>query len=118
MRKLLAILKEWKEELWGIPVACLLLFVVGPKLIQWVDPTAGLYDAGIMQVILFAIIALLIYNGVAWLGIKQIFPEVFDYFQKEFATDFKNLEKCQKLKVSVLLYLAFLAALVVLTRVI
>ena len=117
--KFLNILKEWKEELWSIPVA-FLVFFLSPYFLRWIDPTAGTYDAGIFQIILFAVICLLVFNGLAWLGIKVVFPEVFKWFQGEFSKDFNSSEitKWQRIKISLCLYLAFLFALVVLARVI
>jgi hypothetical protein len=116
MKKTIGIFKEWREEFFSIPLA-LIIFFVSPYVLRWIDPTAGTYDSGIFQIILFATISLLIYNGLAWMGVKQVFPEIFFYFQNAFKIDFKTLEPWQKIKVSLFIWALFLASFVFLSRV-
>ena len=116
MRKLIEHIKEWKEELLGIPVA-LLIFFFSPVVLRWIDPTAGAYDAGVLQIIIYATVALLIFNGLSWMGIKLVFPEVFHYFQNKFKTDFDKLTEWQKVKIAFFTWAFLFACLVFLARV-
>jgi signal transduction histidine kinase len=116
LKKIIDILKEWKEEFWSIPLA-FLLFFLSPYALRWIDPTAGVYDAGVFQIILFASICLLVFNGLAWVGVKIVFPEVFEYFQNKFKTDFNNLTTWEKSKISLFVFSLFFAALVLLARI-
>lgn len=115
LKKLFELVKEWKEELWSIPLA-FLIFFFSPVLLRWIDPTAGTYDAGIFQIILFASICLLVFNGLTWMGIKQLFPELFIYFQNQFKDEFQKLTEWQRIKVSLFVWAFFLLCLVALAR--
>jgi hypothetical protein len=116
LSKLINTIKVWKEELWSIPAA-LLIFFLSPTFLRWIDPTAGSYDAGIFQIVIFAIICLLMFNGFAWMGIKQVFPEVFSYFQTSFKNEFNKLTEWQRIKASLFIWAFLLACLVFLARV-
>jgi hypothetical protein len=116
LERLFQVLKEWREEFFSIPLA-LIIFGLSPYFLRWIDPTAGTYDAGIFQIIIFATVSLLLYNGLAWMGVKQVFPETFDYFQNGFKIDFKALEPWQKIKVSLFIWGLLLASFIILSRV-
>jgi hypothetical protein len=120
MKKIVEFLKgiyaEWREEFFSIPLA-LIIFFASPFMLRAVDPTAGVYDSGVLQIILFATICLLVFNGLAWMGVKQVFPEIFQYFQNAFKIDFKSLEPWQKIKISLFIWALFLAFFVFLSRV-
>lgn len=116
LKKFIEILKEWKEEFWSIPLA-FLLFFLSPYFLRWLDPTAGTYDAGVFQIILFASISLLVFNGLSWFGVKMVFPEIFNYFQNKFKNDFNQLNQWERVKVSLFVFSLFLAALVLLARI-
>ncbi len=115
MKKIIQIFKEWKEEFFSIPLS-LIIFFISPYFLRWLDPTTGTYDAGIFQIIIFATISLLMYNGLTWMGIKQVFPEIFTYFQDKFKTDFQQLEPWQKIKISLFIWAFFLLCFVFLSR--
>lgn len=74
---ILKFLKNW-NELISVPIAIVLWFVV-PDFVRLIDPTAAFYDAGVLQQILYAVIAVFIFHGLAWLIIKLTFPKVYDY---------------------------------------
>lgn len=116
MRKLINYIKEWKEELWSIPAA-LLIFFLSPYALRLIDPTAGSYDAGVLQIILYAAVAMLIFNGLAWMGVKQVFPEIFRFFQEQFKNEFQKLTEWQRVKISLFAWAFLLACLVFLARV-
>ena len=115
LKKLWHNLKEWKEELAGILLA-LLLFLVSPFLLRLLDPTAGAYDAGVLHIIVFSLVALLTFSFLAWVGIKLNFKEVFDYLQTDFTKDFATLDKWQKTKISLLLYFFYLLLFVLIAK--
>ena len=117
MKKVLEFIKQYKEELWSIPVA-LLIFWFAPYAFRLVDPTAGAYDAGVLQLITFAIVSVLILQACAWIGLQRVFPELFEFFQNEFKTAFSKLTEWQKVKVSLLVFFGLLAAFLLALRVI
>jgi hypothetical protein len=118
MSKLIRFLKDW-NELMGIPIA-LLLWILSPWLIRMIDPTAGVYDAGIFQVIIFTLIQYFIYSAVAWLSFKLTFPEAYSQLDQMFLFDpsFKNdqLTKWQKSKLIFGFFALSFIALVLLSR--
>lgn len=102
-------------ELWSIPVA-LLIWFKSDVILRWADPTAGTYDAGILQCLLFGVIALLLGNGIAFLGIKFNFPSLFKFYENEAGENFNQLEPWQKIKTLLALYLGLLFAFALLAR--
>lgn len=115
IKKIVKAILTWKEELFSIPLA-LLIYFFSPYALRWIDPTAGTYDAGIFQIIIFGTVSLLIYNGLAWMGVKQVFPEVFSYFQNTFKKDFQSLQSCQKIVISLCIWGFLLVSFIFLSR--
>ncbi|MBL6445717.1 hypothetical protein JMN32_05315 [Fulvivirga sp. 29W222] len=107
--------KVWRE-LSSIVVG-FILWMKSHILLRWIDPTSATYDAGIFQIILFAVIALFVLHGVVRILMKLIWPTTDNYLDNEFATDFKTLESWQKLKLTTSIFFAFLFAAVLLARV-
>jgi hypothetical protein len=113
MRKLWCGIKEWKQELVGILIA-LALFLLSPIALRLIDPTAGTFDIGILQPIIFATVAILTFSFLSWVGLKVNFNNVFSYLQdKDFENDFKTLTAWQKIFISVLLYFFYLLLFIV-----
>lgn len=107
-------LRTWLLELWTIPTAVVVFFLSIPVL-RWLDPSSGTYDAGILQKILFAVIAVLVFNGLAWAGMRMVWKEMFKYFQSpEFKTDFNALSPIQKICVGLSVFALYLLVLVIL----
>jgi len=111
MKKLIRFLVVWNEFL-SIPLA-LLLWFYSPTLLRLFDPTAGVYDSAVLQQIIFAIIAVLIFHGLAWFLLKLTFPEIYRFLDDDFEEHFSNLQKWQKLKLSLLLFSLYFLAFVV-----
>lgn len=115
MKKFLRFIKDWNEIL-SIPVALILWFTF-PYIIRLFDATAAFYDSGVLQQIIYAIIAVLIFHGLAWLLIKLTFPKLYDYLDNEFEDLFTNLfsSEWEKTKISLsifaLYFLAFILTL-------
>jgi hypothetical protein len=74
---ILNFLKNW-HELFTLPLA-ILIWYISPSLLRLIDPTAGVYDAGIFQNILFAVIAVMVFHFFAWIMLKMTFPGVYNY---------------------------------------
>ena len=80
--------RKW-HELLSIPIA-LVLWYLSPTFLRWMDPTAATFDSGILQKILFAVVALLVGNGVVWLVLKLTWPRAYKFFDDKFETMLGN----------------------------
>jgi hypothetical protein len=107
-------MKKYINEIIGIPLA-ILIFWFSPVALRWLDPTAGIYDAGVLQSLSVAAIYVLCINTAAWLGVRVVFPFVFNYFNNPlgFNLDYKALDEWQKIRLSLCLYCFFVAAYLV-----
>jgi hypothetical protein len=110
------------SEILTIPIALVLWWFSEP-ILRFIDPTAGTYDAGIFQVILFTIIQFLIYHGVAWLVFKFTFPIASNYldnvFDKTILYQSVNpLTKWEKSKLVLFLFALYFLGIILLARVI
>jgi hypothetical protein len=120
-------LVNWNEFI-TVPLA-FILFWLGGALIRCVDPTAGLFDPGIFQIIIFAIAAFLLLHGAAWFILKITFPSAYRFIDSVFddmnnehqgaliGSDYK-LTKYQKCVLILLYFSVCLLAMVLLARVI
>ena len=115
LKKVRSFAKVWRE--FSSILVGLLLWFNSPILLRMLDPTAGIYDAGVFQIYLFAIIGLYILHGVVRILMKLIWPASDHYLDKQFAQDFQLIAPWQKLKLSVSVFFALLFALVLLARV-
>ncbi len=115
MEQIKRILRLW-PEFWGLPVA-LVLWWVSPMILHLIDATAGTYDAGIFQTVLFAFISILIINALVWLGIRFNFPVLFEYYENGAGEDYKLLTSWQKVVVLLWVYSVLLFGFVFLCRV-
>lgn len=121
-KRIWSFLKTWHEII-AIPLSFLIWFI-SPYLLRQLDPTAGTYDSGIFQILIFATIAFLFISGVVWTYIKISFPGVFKFIDKlddDLMTDEdpKNkLTSWQKSIISLSLLAIFFLSMVLLTRVV
>jgi hypothetical protein len=115
LKKLWCHIKEWKNEAIGIALA-VTLFLCTPHILHFIDPTAGAYDAGVLHALIFAIVAVLTFSFLSWIGMKVNFGELFDYSQNGFAEDFKTLTAWQKISLVLLCYFAYLLAFVAMAK--
>lgn len=121
-------LMQWNEFI-TVPLA-FVLFWIGGSVLRWIDPTSALFDAGIFQIIIFAIAAFLLLHGVAWFVLKITFPAAYHFFDNLFESaitaaegsyDLHNpnhLTKYQKCVLVLLYFFGCLFAMVLLARVI
>ena len=120
MKKILKFLASW-SELVTIPIALILWYFSGTFL-RWLDPTSATYDAGIFQIILFAIIQFFILSGVIWIYMKITFPEVYKYLDDALGNNLRvknnKMTQWEKSKVVLWLFSLFFLLIVLLARVI
>lgn len=118
--KIFKFLAKW-SELITIPIG-FLLWYLSPTFLRWLDPTAATYDAGIFQIILFAIISFFIFAGVIWIYIKVTFPKVYKYLDDVLGSNLSNknekMTQWEKSKVVLWLFSLFLLAIVLLARIV
>ncbi|HUU40631.1 MAG TPA: hypothetical protein VMW42_06815 [Desulfatiglandales bacterium] len=118
---------QWNEFV-SIPLA-IVLFWIGGSLIRWLDPTAGLFDAGIFQIIIFAVAAFLFLHGIAWIVLKITFPKAYFFLDEIFEIEIERFENepipqewklstYQKCVLVLLYFFGCLFAMVLLARVI
>jgi hypothetical protein len=74
MKKLLSHF-QWLAAL----LASALLFWLSADPIRWLDPTAGAFDAGVLQVPILAAAWWFGAIGVMWLGLQLCFPSLDDW---------------------------------------
>jgi hypothetical protein len=108
----LKFLRNHNEEL-TILIA-VAVFFFSPYVLRFFDPTAGVYDAGVLQLICVAIIAFSIFQSFNWLVMRIVWPSVRSYFENHFVFDFNTLTPWQKVKASLSIYFLSLLFLVLL----
>lgn len=124
MKNALRFLIVW-NELWSLPLA-LILWWASPWLLRLVDPTAGTYDAGIFQIILFTVIQAMVYHAVAWILIKMTFPGVYKYIdvflERSLFNKWENKENSltqwQKSKFSLFVFALYLLYIALVSRIV
>ena len=119
MKKVIKFILSW-NELITIPLA-LLLWWASPVLLHWLDPTAGTYDAGIFQIILFTIIQLLLYNGIAFLIIKWTWPGMYNFLDNVIEQETMSngsLTPYEKSKIALWIFSLYFIGIILLSRVI
>ena len=68
------LLKKYPEVL-SVPAA-LVAWVLSVRFLRLIDQTTAVYDAGVFQVIIFAVIQLFVYVSVAWLTLGLDTPSM------------------------------------------
>ncbi len=103
-------------ELWSLPAA-LVLWFVSPHVIYFIDPMAATFDTGVLQIFIYAIVGLMLFNGVVFAGIKFNFPALFNWYKTDAGEAFKTLTPTVKVCILLALYLGLLLACVLLAHV-
>lgn len=93
-----------------------LLFFLSPPFFRLFDPTAGSYDAGVLQLIILAIVALCVFQSFTWLVMRIVWPSIRAYLENDFVFDFNTLQPWQKITVSLFVYFLPYLFLVLLYR--
>jgi len=119
-KSILKFISKW-SELVTIPLA-IILWVFSGTFLRWIDPTSATYDAGIFQIILFAIIQFFILSGVVWIYIKITFPKVYKYLDDVLGSNLEpqndKMTQWEKSKIVLWLFSLLLLAIVSLARII
>lgn len=90
----LKFLKNWNEFI-TVPVAIGLFWFVRPVL-RFIDPTAGVFDLGIMHVFFAGLVIYLLVIAAVWLIIRLTYKVLYLYLDVQFEVDFKTLSNYQK----------------------
>lgn len=111
-------LKKWiiKKKDYLLIAAAILLFFISAPIFRMIDPTAGIYDIGVLQNNITPIIILLIFQFVTWNILCFIWPSIRIYFEDHFTTDFNKLLPWQKITTSLLLYCFLIFCQVLLSK--
>ena len=102
-------LKEWTAL-----VVVVLLFFASNSVLRWIDPTAGTYDAGVLQVINFTLVKFAIYSFVTWSCFKVLWPDLGNFMKNDFQFYFKTLQPWQKISISIFVFCFYFLMLVLL----
>lgn len=106
----------WKKypELFSIPMA-LAVWVLSVRVLRWIDPTSGIFDAGVFQIPIFSVLQLFVYVSIAWLIMGLVFGTYRKYLVNDLKEDFKKLSPWQKIRMSYTIFLSLLLSLVALS---
>ena len=110
---IVAFLKKYPELL-TVPLA-FVVWVLSIHVLRWFDPTSGIYDAGVFQIPIFAVLQLFVYVSIAWLIMGLVFGTYRKYLKNDLKEDFKTLTKWQKIRMSYTIFLSLLLSLVALS---
>ena len=106
------------SELMTLPAA-VGLWSLSDDLLRLADPSAGTFDAGVFQLLLFGVISFLVIHGFTRLFMKLQWPTVDRYLDGQFNQDFNHssVTPWDRLKLSAAVFFALFFALLLLTRV-
>ena len=102
-------------ELLSIPVA-VGIWIASCYVLRVFDYKAGIFDAGVFQIPLFAILQLVVYVSIAWLLMRLVFGTLAEHLMTGFKEEFDKLTEWQKLIISYGVYFALFYALVLLSH--
>lgn len=115
MKSLFKFLRDW-NGLVTLPIA-LFVWVVSPHLLRAMDPTAGVFDSGVLQIFLFATIGVLFADFVAWLLIQLAWPLINQYIDSEsFESDFSKAPSWFRIACVIMLFAVHFLGFVLLCR--
>lgn len=90
-------------EMFSIPLA-LVVWLVSPYVIYFLDSEAATFDSGILQVYAYVMVGMMVFNGLVFAGIKFNFPVVFEFYKTGAGKAFNELTQWQKILVLLILY--------------
>lgn len=109
MKKIIDFLFRW-DGIWSAPLLLFLFVAFGSFSVDFFGQGVATYDPGIVQVILLASAFLVAINFTTWLGIRFNFPEIYQYYTKDFKTDLKDLQPWQRIAILFALYFFLFSA--------
>lgn len=110
--KHLRFLNSWQG--WLAFVLALVLFLVSPALIRVYDPTAGVWDGGVLQWFLLPAVAYAFGVGWVWVLWQAAFPSMDKAADSKLAEWFEAMTPCQKCWMVQGTFLVFFALFIVL----
>jgi hypothetical protein len=102
IKKLIAFVKVW-PEVWSLP-ASVITWLMWPFIIARLDPRAGTFDNGVLQVALLAALLVAIINGLVFFGIKINWPGFHHYYKYDLRNEFITLKTWQRILIFLGLY--------------
>ena len=112
--KIISFIKQYPEII-SIP-AVLLTWVLSIRILRFFDPTSAVFDSGVFQIPIFAVLEFFLFVSIAWLAMKLIFTTIRNYLVISFKLDFFYLTSWQKITLSYCVFFSLLAALVLLSK--
>lgn len=113
LKAILLAIKKYPEIL-SIPVA-FAIWIASITVLRWFDPTSAVFDAGVFQIPIFAVLQLLIYISISWLILGLVFGTMRKFLVNELKQHFINLSSWEKLKLAYGLFAFLLFCLVLLS---
>jgi hypothetical protein len=88
MKALVNIFRQY--SVWLLAGLTLVAWFKAPNLIYRLDPVAGFFDAGVLQIAGFAAYCMMVFWLLAWLIMRLAFPDIFSYFFHELDDVFQS----------------------------
>lgn len=107
MKKLIAFCKRNPIEVFVLPIS-LIVWILSARILRWFDPSSGIYDAGVFQIIFFAIIQFSVFFSVTWIVFKHVFGAFGKYLKTDFKRDFERLDRWEKIKIVYSVFIALI----------
>ena len=106
----------WKKypEVYTLPMA-FCLWIVSASLLRWIDPTAAVYDAGVLQIPLFSILLLFTFLSVSWLTMGLLFGTARKFLKTQLKESFIKLKPWEQIKYSTGIFFLLFFSLVLLS---
>ena len=108
---LLSQIRSWVKAMpdtWAIPIT-LVLFWGSMHFLRWLDPTSGIFDIGLFQIIVVIAALLTSINFLVFLGIEFNFPVIWKWYKNDgMKSDWKLLTPWQHFIFFWLLYFPLL----------
>ena len=95
LRSITMFFRKWNEPIILLPIA-MLSWCLLPSIIRWFDPTAAVYDSGVLMKFMYAVIGTLVTHFTAWIMLKLTMPTVFNYIYNNLTWDLYAKETVYK----------------------
>lgn len=85
------------DFIWSVPLAYIFFIVYGIVGEHFFGEGFGFYDPSFFQAALYAVLTLVLFNGVAFVGLWFNFRTVFRYYTTQSKKDYESLSPLQKI---------------------
>lgn len=99
-------------------IVVVVLFFASNYILRWIDPTAGTYDAGVLQIINLTLVMLAVFQLVGWSIYRTIWPDLGTYMKHFFTEDFKALQPWERIRLALFVWCFYIGILALLSRVV